>query len=799
MSNVNMELSSIPHAHYTMAMLPGNLRKEGSDSVCHPDKMPRRTRNIFASLLFFCTFFVHMYFIRNKLQNKFLRYDDFQNFVANPLITSEIDLNTIFLEVWMPKSVLLGVYEPVSQLIKTIVVVLIGNSRFIHLTLSVFLFSLSISLMFLNVIIMLEKANASETANRSKTKALKREVSTNLLIHFHLFLLLGISAKRVEVLAWASCGGYSNALFLLTFGIHYYVSGKKNGKAVFLVFYILAVLSKAVAIPVILFPFVFDYITEGAVIINNTLLFFYATATAFLMFAIVAANKAPTTTSITPSVDLFQQYQDIVARALHSCKFYIYGSYVSFTDFCVHYFMPTRIESTKIDPSCLISSGLEKYDVLNILLSLAAVFCFGLMKHLILYVIGVIIITSPVIAMSALQTHGAENGGIVHVRYTLLAEVIVTYPVLSFAVERLLCTNNAVGQGSKPIKGRTLASPIRKFILGAMFALILSSFGRLGGEYEKWENTVTLWSDAIQKNTDDSYAHHGLAEELVQRCTGSHGVHAKHCTMDILQDALGHISKSLSLKVTSNSLHNNAMIYGMLLDKCSMTYDYVCIREHFGASTKAIRNRTKLESVLDNLISLFAAPGESFRRNTKFIETLIQDFSHFVSRRTRASENGYKNLDVVYFAFGKFYHLRKQYSKAMLQYQRAIAINNQSSQVFANQGEVIRRINDIDNDLSKQSYKEALKLDPSNVDALYGMGILNYEEKRFKEALKYFQLIQKMAPNDLSSLYTYGVIMSKVDLERSIEIFEDLEAKCDKNMELRAKVQKKLRALRSIP
>ena len=226
-----MESLSIPHAHYTMATLPGNLRKEGSDSFWHPDKMPRRTKNIFASLLFFCTFFAHMYFIRNKLQNKFLRYDDFQNFVANPLITSEIDLNTVFLEVWMPKSVVLGVYEPVSQFIKMTVVVLLGNSRFTHLTLSVFLFSISISLMFLNVIIMLERLNASETANRSKPKALKSEVSTNMLIHFHLFLLLGLSAKRVEVLAWASCGGYSNALFLLTFGIHYYVSGKKKWKS----------------------------------------------------------------------------------------------------------------------------------------------------------------------------------------------------------------------------------------------------------------------------------------------------------------------------------------------------------------------------------------------------------------------------------------------------------------------------------------------------------------------------------------------------------------------------------------
>ena len=79
------------------------------------------------------------------------------------------------------------------------------------------------------------------------------------------------------------------------------------------------------------------------------------------------------------------------------------------------------------------------------------------------------------------------------------------------------------------------------------------------------------------------------------------------------------------------------------------------------------------------------------------------------------------------------------------------------------------------------------------------MGILHYEEKQFEEALKYFQLIQNIAPNDLTSLYTYGTIMSKVDLEKSVAIFEDLESKCNTNVELRTKVRKKLKTLRRIP
>eukprot|EP00944_MAST-04C_sp_MAST-4C-sp1_P005909 g5909.t1 len=740
-----------------------------------------------------------MYFIRNKLQNKFLRYDDFQNFVVNPLITSEINLQTIFLEVWTPKSVVLGVYEPVSQFIKLVMIVLIGNSRYIHLTLSAFLFSLSISLMFLNVIIMLEKANAREITNQSRSKVPKQSLSTSLLIHFHLFLLLGISAKRVEVLAWASCGGYSNALFLLSLGIHYYVSEKKNRKAVFLAFYVLAVLSKAVAIPAILFPFVYDYITKGAVFMNKILLLFYVTTAAFLMFVIVAANKAPTANGTTASVNAYLQFQGIVARAFASCKFYLYGSYVSFDNFCVHYFIPTEIETAKIEPSCLTSSGLEQYVILNILFFLAMVVYLGLLQYLILCVACVLILISPVIAMSALQTHGAENGGIVHVRYTLLPDVIVTYPVLSFAFERLLCAHSAGWWKSNPSNKRKLASPIRKFLLGTMFALILLSFGHLEREYVKWENTVTLWNDAIQKNTDDYYAHHGLAEELVQRCTGNHGVNSKQCTKETLQDALDHMSKSLLLKVTSNSLHNNGMIYGMLLDKCSMTRDHVCIRRYFDASAKAIKNRTKLELALDNLMSLFSIADDSRSRNIKFIETLIQDFSYLVSGRNIASKNTHKNLDLVYFAFGKFYHLQKEYSKALFQYQKSIKVSNKNSRVFAYQGEVMRRIDDIDNNLSKKSYKKALSIDPSNVDALYGMGILHYEEKQFEEALKYFQLIQNIAPNDLTSLYTYGTIMSKVDLEKSVAIFEDLESKCNTNVELRTKVRKKLKTLRRIP
>ena len=62
-------------------------------------------------------------------------------------------------------------------------------------------------------------------------------------------------------------------------------------------------------------------------------------------------------------------------------------------------------------------------------------------------------------------------------------------------------------------------SMLKKTILSILFLLTISSLQSLNLEYKKWKNTNVLWTDAIKKNDNDYYAHHGLAENLAQKCT----------------------------------------------------------------------------------------------------------------------------------------------------------------------------------------------------------------------------------------------------------------------------------------
>ena len=110
-----------------------------------------------ACLLFILTFSIHSYFIVTRLGNEFLRYDDHKNFVTNPLISGEFTMKTLLFDIWTDKSVILGVYEPISQFIKLGIIGLFGNTRHAHLLFSNFLNSISISFLYVIVVTMLEK------------------------------------------------------------------------------------------------------------------------------------------------------------------------------------------------------------------------------------------------------------------------------------------------------------------------------------------------------------------------------------------------------------------------------------------------------------------------------------------------------------------------------------------------------------------------------------------------------------------------------------------------------------------
>ena len=144
-----------------------------------------------------------------------------------------------------------------------------------------------------------------------------------------------------------------------------------------------------------------------------------------------------------------------------------------------------------------------------------------------------------------------------HLRAALRSDDFAAGPFLSFLTVKIMSNNNnndnkyTNNSKAKEFITKTITkytSMLKKTILSILFLLTISSLQSLNLEYKKWKNTNVLWTDAIKKNDNDYYAHHGLAENLAQKCTQN----LKHCKIKNLKKAIYHMKKSMKVKVTNN-------------------------------------------------------------------------------------------------------------------------------------------------------------------------------------------------------------------------------------------------------
>ena len=97
------------------------------------------------------TFVTHLCLICFTLDNQFLRYDDLKNF-HNPYvdpIASNASIHTALYAIWLKpnESTVLAVWEPVSQSVKLLTNLFLGNSRHAHMFVSVIIFSITAGMM----------------------------------------------------------------------------------------------------------------------------------------------------------------------------------------------------------------------------------------------------------------------------------------------------------------------------------------------------------------------------------------------------------------------------------------------------------------------------------------------------------------------------------------------------------------------------------------------------------------------------------------------------------------------------
>lgn len=202
-----------------------------------------------------------------------------------------------------------------------------------------------------------------------------------------------------------------------------------------------------------------------------------------------------------------------------------------------------------------------------------------------------------------------------------------------------------------------------------------------------------------------------------------------------------------------------------------------CIKKYINGTISSLRNGSKLEALLENMVSSFTKDGESKKSDFEFVENIFKSLHTTATNDTERQKQKEMNKDIVYYAFGKFYHLNKQYTKAFTQYARSIDINNENAKVYANQGEAMRRMRTVELRHIYDSYHKALELDPKNLDALYGLAALKYKEKEYHESVKYCKQIYNINNNDISSLFLYANAMAEIDTDASILLFEEIKAK----------------------
>jgi lipoprotein NlpI len=145
-----------------------------------------------------------------------------------------------------------------------------------------------------------------------------------------------------------------------------------------------------------------------------------------------------------------------------------------------------------------------------------------------------------------------------------------------------------------------------------------------------------------------------------------------------------------------------------------------------------------------------------------------------------------KNLATAFNNRGNAYDDKKQYDRAIQDYDQAIKLNPNYALAFLNRGNAYQNKDQYDRAI--QDYDQAIKLNPNYALAFYNRGLAYDDKKQYDRAIQdYDQAIQdfdqaiKLDPNDAIAFYNRGnAYRNKGQYDRAIQDF-DQAIKLDPN------------------
>ena len=140
-------------------------------------------------------------------------------------------------------------------------------------------------------------------------------------------------------------------------------------------------------------------------------------------------------------------------------------------------------------------------------------------------------------------------------------------------------------------------------------------------------------------------------------------------------------------------------------------------------------------------------------------------FNNAIENFTKAIELK-KDASIAYFYRGASYHSLEEYDEAMLDYTKALSLDNKLTDAYYNRAKIILSRKDIENPDIKKAIKDlekALELDNQFVDAMYAMAAAYKKLEDYHKTLEYIEKLLVISPE-----HVYARALKKLILQKYI-------------------------------
>lgn len=119
---------------------------------------------------------------------------------------------------------------------------------------------------------------------------------------------------------------------------------------------------------------------------------------------------------------------------------------------------------------------------------------------------------------------------------------------------------------------------------------------------------------------------------------------------------------------------------------------------------------------------------------------------------------------IPYFYRAVAYDAMENYDEAMLDYTKALQLDNKMTDAYYNRARIILSRKDIDNPIIENAIKDlekALELDENFIDALYAMAAAKKKLGDYHSALEYLERLLKIQPDSVWARALKKLILQK--------------------------------------